>query len=145
MKLKAVLKFGCDPAMQAATESKDFYNKVLSQVLVPHLHMKGDLGPAEFYIQQADLAVGREENLCEVRLSVVSTNRSRATNDFFDARRALEELYRETLQPFVEANDRLQLMVSLILDQPPFDLKTTLIERQGSPAIWVAGARCSSI
>ena len=145
MKLKAVLKLDCDPAMQAATESKSFYNEVLARVLIPHLHMKEDLGPAEFYIQQADMAVGREENLCEVRLSGVSTNRYRSTNDFFSARHALEKLYCETLQQFLKPNERLQLMVSLILDQPPFDLKTTLIERGGSPAIWIEGARFSSI
>ncbi len=139
MKLKAVLKKGCLPEMQGAVESSGFYVQVVKRVLVPHLHMKEDVGPAECYIQECDLAVGRQHNLCEVRLSGVSVNKNRATNDFYRARAALERLYHETLAPHLKPGESLQLMVSLMLDQPPHGEMTSLIERRGGAAIWITG------
>ena len=141
MKLKAVLLKGCLPEMQVALESEGFYAEVVKRVLLPHLHMKEGVGPAECYIQKCDIAVGRKESLCEVRLSGVSVNNDRSTNDFYRARRTLERLYHETLLQFLKKDERLQLMVSLMLDQPPFGEKSSLIERRGGAAIWITGGK----
>jgi len=139
MKLKAVLREGCLPAIKAAVESEPFELLVVNRVLVPHLHMSQDVGPAEFYIQESDVAVGRRRNLCEVRLSGVSVSKRRATDDFYKARHALERLYQETIFPFLAKDEQLQLMVCLMLDQAPYLEKTSLIERSGKPAIWITG------
>jgi len=141
MKLKAVVNKVGVPGMQAVIESPEFYASVLDGVLAPHLKMKRTIGPAEFYIQESDLAVGRKDLLCEVRLSGVSMNRRRSTEAFYDARFALERLYHQTIHPFVPDGERLQLMVSIILDQPPWGEHSTLIERKGGVAVMIYGGK----
>lgn len=135
MKLKAVLSEGCSQEMRAALENNDFRLRVLAAVIEKHLHAK-DFGPAEFYIQKCDTAVGAEL-MCEVRLSGVSVNRTRSTQDFENARWALEQLYKEFIVAFLKPGKQLQLMVSLMLDRVPLDSNSTLVEGE---AIWLKGA-----
>ena len=138
MKLKAVLNVSADAGMVNAVHFSAFRKRIVGEVLVPHLHMKEDIGPAEFYIQESDRVVGDERQLCEVRLTGVSANKNRATNDFYRARHALERIYAQTLHPLLRPGEKLQLMVSLMVDQPPLGENSTLIERKGgNPAIWI--------
>lgn len=139
MKLKATFTKGVVPLMHQAVEQTHFRRAVLDQVLKRHLRT-GDLGPAEFYIQLSDFTVPTEnptELMCEVKLSGVSVNMRRAGQDFVDAREALEILYKDTLQRTLRKGQRMQLMVSLAVDRPPLDMHTTLIEREGEPAVWL--------
>ena len=140
MKLKAVLKRGCPPELAQALESDEFDERVVMEVLVKYLHMSPNIGPAEFYIQECDYAGGRRGDLCEVRLTGVSVNRKRSVDNFYQARRALERVYAETIHPFLKPGQRLQLMVSEMLDRPPDKEETSLIERTGKqPAVWITG------
>ena len=132
MKLKAVLHKGAPEDMVHAIQRSAFRAEILN-LLRQNLRV-GEFGPAEFYIQECDFAVGSDP-MCEVRLTGVSVNERRATADFIQMRRALEELYYHALEPHVlEGGRRLQLMVSLMVDQVPFGLKSPLIE--GEP-IWI--------
>jgi hypothetical protein len=105
---------------------------VLERVLVPHLHVPSDFGLAEFYVQKTDDADGEtHEYFVEARLSRVSWNQDRANNDFRRARKALEDLYIETVHPFMEIGQRVQFNITLMLDQPLPGEKSTLIESEG--------------
>jgi len=136
MKLKADLHKECPSQMVEAVESSTFREIVYSGVLQRFLHVPDGWGPAEFYIQECDRAVGAGP-MCEVRLSGVSVNRARSTEDFFNARGALEKLYTDTLRPFLRPGERLQLMATLMLDRVPLDHNSTMVE---APAIWIVGA-----
>lgn len=114
MKLKAVIKRGCPAAFRRAIEG--MRKEVMDRVIGPNLH-RPNFGAAEFYIQECDLAVS-EEGLCEVRLSGVSLADDRSERDFDNARAALESLYREKIEKFLPMGERIQLMVSLMLDGP---------------------------
>ena len=141
MKLKADLERDCDPAIVEALESDEFDKRVVTEVLIRHLHMSPDVGPAEFYIQLCDFAGRRRGLFCEARLTGVSVNNRRAVDDFFNARKALERVYAETIHPLMKPGERRQLMISLMLDQPPGRETTSLIERSGKPAIWIEGGK----
>ncbi len=135
MKLKADLHAERPDAMQAAVESAAFRERVYKEVLSTHLRVPNGWGPAEFYIQQCDLAVGAGP-MCEVRLSGVSVNSRRSTDDFRDARKALERIYTQTIKPFLQPGERLQMMVTIMLDRVPLDHNSTLIE---ADPIWITG------
>lgn len=135
MKLKAEIHKERPAEMQAALESREFRTRILVEVLEPHLHVEKGFGPAEFYIQECDFSVGSDP-MCEVRLSGVSATKRRSTQDFENARDALERIYAETIKPFLKPGDRLQLMATIMLDRVPFDATSTLVE---GPAIWVVG------
>lgn len=101
---------------------------VLERVLKRHLRV-GEFGPAEFYIQQCDLAVCSEP-MCEVRLTGVSVTTKRATDDFRAALAELEKVYKEVIEILLDPNEKLQLFVSLMLDQAPFGETSSLLERE---------------
>lgn len=134
MKLKAELHKERRSDMQEAIESRAFRTWILTEVLERHLHVK-NFGPAEFYIQESDFSVGSDP-MCEVRLSGVSVSKRRSTQDFMDARDALERIYAETLRPFLRPGERLQLMVTVMLDRVPLDATSTLVE---GDAVWIQG------
>jgi hypothetical protein len=113
--------------------------RILSEVLKPHLKVDpARWGPAEFYLQHCDEGVSGRDGFCEVRLSGVSKTDDRAPNDFRHARQALENIYAELIRKYLPSGKRVQLFVSLMLDQPLSDEeRTTLVE--GDP-IWIEGA-----
>jgi hypothetical protein len=135
MKLKADFHVERPDLMQAAVETKEFRDLIYREVLAKSLRIPQGWGPAEFYIQQCDLAVGAGP-MCEVRLSGVSVNRLRSTQDFFDARGKLEEIYRDTVKPFLKPGERMQMMVTIMLDAQPYGHTSTMVE---APPIWITG------
>ncbi|MGA2417883.1 MAG: hypothetical protein ABSF55_01420 [Candidatus Staskawiczbacteria bacterium] len=131
MKLKAVITYGCPEQLRDAIEG--MRTDVMKGVIGPCLH-RPSFGPAEFYIQRCDEAIS-EEGLCEVRLSGVSVTRDRSDKDFDDAAEVLEELYTRRIAENLPIGQRIQLMVSIMLDQPRRD-GSSLVERT---PVWVAG------
>ena len=130
MKLKAVLGDGCDPELVKALESASFVDQVKNRVLRGYLCMV-DIGPAEFYVQKCDFACSNGAAMCEVRLTGVSVNTKRSTQNFLDALEALEDLYREVLSKHLPpSGETCQLFVSMMLDRPPFGMDTSLLERK---------------
>lgn len=126
MKLKAVLEEDCSAALVALLESASFRAVILEEVLRRHLRV-GNFGPAEFYIQKCDFACGSDP-MCEVRLTGVSVNKKRATQDFENALMALENIYRDVLRKHV--TKKCQLFVSLMTDRAPMHYSSTLLERE---------------
>lgn len=133
MKLKAVLHRGCHPEVITKLESPEFRQAILDDVL-SHLGAQG-FGPAEFYIQACDFAVGESKPMCEVRLTGVSVTKSRSTQNFEDTLAALEQVYTDALRPHFASEEPIQLLVSLMLDRAPFGYTTALLER---PALYIA-------
>lgn len=127
MKLKSVVHESCPEDLLCALQSTSFRTSVLDRVLRPHLRV-GEFGPAEFYIQYCDIAVG-DEPMCEVRLTGVSVNTRRATDDFRDALRELEQVYREVIEKLLPSGQRCQLFVSMMLDCAPLGESSSLLER----------------
>src|SRR3989344_3433236 len=136
MMVKADLHQERPDGMQAAVESAAFRERVYKEVLSTHLRVPAGWGPAEFYIQQCDLAVGAGP-MCEVRLSGVSVTSRRALDDFKDARKALQDIYQQTVKPFLRPGERMQMMVTIMLDRVPLDHNSTLVE---ADPIWITGA-----
>lgn len=136
MKLKAVVAKGCPDKVIAALENSEFRNRIAITVLKEHLRLENP-GPAEFYIQECDFAVGGGP-MCEVRLTGVSVTKDRSTNDFHRAVEALEKCYREVLEqhliPSLKEGEGCQLFVSIALDLAPLGETSNLIERQ---PIWL--------
>ncbi len=127
MKLKAVLHKGCLPALVDTIHSPEFRDRILREVLVPHLHVPADWGPTQFYIQETDYAVGGKP-MCVVNLSAVSLTESRSTQDFRDAAAALERVYGENIATHLEEGEVVELFVVIALDGVPFNMKSTLVE-----------------
>jgi hypothetical protein len=127
MKLKAVLNNDCDPEVKSYLEGNIFRDSILREVLVPHLHVPINFGPAEFYIQHCDLA--NSAPMCETRLTGVSVTKNRSTNDFHRALEALEASYKVNLEELLPHGQSCQLMVSMMLDQIPFGETSNLLER----------------
>ena len=132
MKLKSVVHESCPEALRKSLESTTLRELVLERVLRKHLRV-GEFGPAEFYVQHCDLAVG-DEPMCEVRLTGISVNTRRATDDFRNGLRGLEEVYSEILQALLPEGQKCQLFVSMMLDRPPLGESSSLLERD---PIWV--------
>lgn len=128
MKLKAVVQDGCPQGLVDDLESAAFRDSVLSRVLKGHLRV-GDFGPAEFYIQKCDFACGGGA-MCEVRLTGVSVNKRRSTEDFENALEELERVYADVIKKHAEVvRTRTQLFVSLMTDKAPLGMDSTLLER----------------
>lgn len=136
MKLKAVVARDCSKELRNAIEV--MRDLVMARVIGPHLK-RPDFGPAEFYIQECDVAVSRLQ-FCEVRLSGLSLTRDRSEQDFDDAAEALEQLYSEKIRENTFAGERTQLMVVLMLDQQRSD-GSALVER---PPVWIEGTRLAT-
>ena len=132
MKLKAVISRGCSSTLRDAIEG--MRQEVMDEVIGPHLK-RPKFGPAEFYIQECDLAVS-EQGFCEVRLSGVSLSKDRSEQDFDNARQALEDLYQRKIRSHLLAGHTYQLMVSIMLDGPRRCDGSSLVEGR---AIWVDG------
>lgn len=121
--------------------SKEFAAAVAERVLGPHLKSR-ELGPAEFYIQECDLAVsaspaaGIEARLSGISGPTVATRRS--IDDYPNALRELTTLYRETIGSLLPIGSRCQLFVALMTDTPvEFRGKlTTLLEDDPK---WIEG------
>ena len=127
MKLKSVVHESCPEDLLNALQSAELRKQVLERVLQKHLRV-GEFGPAEFYIQHCDIAVG-DEPLCEVRLTGVSVNKRRATDDFYAALCELEVVYKETIEKFLPRGQKCQLFVSMMLDRAPLGEQSSLLER----------------
>lgn len=108
-------------------QSINLRNDVLERVLRKHLRV-GKFGPAEFYVQHCDLAIGNEP-MCEVRLTGVSVNTRRATYDFHSALEELERVYTEVIRKHLSPGEKCQLFVSLMLDRAPLGESSSLLER----------------
>ena len=135
MKLKAVLQKDGSEELRREIESRAFRQRVLDEVLKRHLRAP-DFGPAEFYIQECDLA--ESDPMCNVRLTGLSVNRRRSTDDFHQATEALETMYADAIRRHLPFGQRCQLYVELHLDRPPLDEHSSIIER---PPIYIVGAR----
>lgn len=132
MKLKSVVHDGCSDILLDALQGKVLQEMVLEKVLKDHLRVTG-FGPAEFYTQKCDFACSSEP-MCEVRLTGVSVTESRATKDFDLALAELESIYKQIIESLLDPGQKLQLFVSMMLDQAPFGRKSSLLERD---PIWV--------
>ena len=128
MKLKAVLHDRCSKSLISALEGLQFREKVFERVLRRHLRFSENCGPAEFYIQNCDFACS-EEAMCEVRLTGVSVNTRRSTEDFRNALQELEAVYKEEITLHCRQGEKYQLFVSMMLDQCPFGESSPLMER----------------
>jgi hypothetical protein len=129
MKLKAVVQEGCPQELVDELEGAVFRNSILNRVLKKHLRV-GEFGPAEFYIQKCDFACGGGA-MCEVRLTGVSVNKRRSTEDFENAMEELERIYAEAISEYGEVNgESTQLFVSLMTDKAPLGMGSPLLERK---------------
>ena len=146
MKLKAVLFDNTPEALVKALET--IRPDVMAEVLVPHLKVSPEFGPAEFYVQRSDMVfkdktLGEKDWMCEVRLTGASgprTNFKRAVGDFWNAGRALTELYKRKVRECVPKGQRVQLFVVLMLDESiPIDDTGKLSPLIESTPEWVEG------
>ena len=137
MKLKAVLFDDTPPTLVKAFET--IRPDVMNEVLIPHLKVPPDFGPAEF----KDAAVGERDWMCEVRLTGVSgpqTNFKRSVADFWNAGKALTNLYKRKVQECVPKGHRVQLFVVIMVDEPlPIDETRKLSPLIESTPEWVTG------
>ncbi len=134
MELKAVLHRGCTPEVRDLLESEEFNKRIRKNVL-SHLGAQ-DFGPAEFFIQGCDEAVGAGP-MCEVCLTKVSVTEGRSTKNFKEALLALEQVYADVLRPHFTSEEPIQLLVSVVLDRKPFGCDSALLER---PAVYICTA-----
>lgn len=143
MKLKAAITTGAPEAFVKEVDSPEFANRVFQDVLVGHLSVQGEWGPAEFYVQASDHTVARGNGFgCRVKLSGVSVIPERTPDHFENALKVLFSLYAEAIRQTTSDLDRIQLFVSIMLDSPTWfaGKVTTLLEH--GPA-WVRGKMTS--
>ena len=146
MKLKAVLFDNTRTELVTALES--IRTDVMFRVLIPHLKVPHDFGPAEFYIQRCDSVI-KDKNIplndwmCEVRLTGVSgprVNFKRSVADFWNAGDALTELYSEKIRKNVLRGHKVQLFVIIMIDEPvPIDESGKMSPLIESTPKWIAG------
>jgi len=143
MKLKAVVFDNTPPALVDVLEN--IRPEVVARVLVPHLKVSPQFGPAEFYVQRCDRvckdsSVPVNEWMCEVRLTGVSgpqTNFTRAVADFWNAQSALFDLYKSKIKSHIATGHRIQLFVIIMVDESiplPSGKHSPLVE--GDP-LWI--------
>ncbi len=146
MKLKAVLFDDTPLVLVAALER--IRPDVMGEVLVPHLKVPTDFGPAEFYVQRSDMVfkdetTAKKDWMCEVRLTGVSgprTNFKRSVADFWNARNALTGLYKRKIRECVPKGHRIQLFIVIMLDESiPVDESGRLSPLIESLPEWVSG------
>lgn len=142
MKLKAVIPDNFPEALVRALNNVRL--SVMERVIGPHLH-RPDFGSAEFYVQKCDEVSGETHApMCEVRLTGVSLTTDRCHDDFYNARTEIERIYAEILAAHLSPRTEVQLMVSIMLDQPLGALinngGSTLVEGE-VPAITVPGKK----
>src|SRR3989344_2687085 len=123
MKLKAVFFDDKFPTLISALER--IRADVMREILIPHLKVAQDFGPAEFYIQRSDSVV-KDTNtpstdwMCEVRLTGVSgptINFKRSVANFWEAGKSLTGLYRQKIKSCVPKGHRMQLFVVIMIDE----------------------------
>ncbi len=129
MKLKAVLYDGCPQQLLTSIHSADFRSLILKEVLIPHLHVSPEIGPAEFYIQVSDHSTDKWP-MCVVNLTGVSLSKSRSTQDFINVVQKLQHTYITTISPHLTVSERMQIFTIMSLDGIPFGLTTNLIESE---------------
>jgi hypothetical protein len=136
MKIKAVIP---NNFPEELIEALDNIRPILmKKVIGPHLH-RPNFGSAEFYVQTCDEVSSETHTpMCEVRLTGVSLTPDRCHDDFYKARDEIEKIYAKILSEHLHGVTKVQLMVSLMLDQPLDG--STLIEGK-KPAIIVQGTR----
>lgn len=128
-------------AIIQALNSRKFAGEVVRRVVGPHLKSPKP-GPAEFYLQECDMAVSLEDAAgVEVRLSGVSgptTATRRSIDDYANALTELVAIYMETIERLLTQGYRIQLFVTLMTDTPvPYKGQmTTLLE---SEPFWIKG------
>lgn len=145
MKLKAVL-FKTSPVTLLNALNK-IRQEALARVLVPHLHVPPDFGPADFYVQvcdeaEKDASQSPTDHMCVVGLSNVSgpsTARKRSYDSYFEAQQALFQLYLEKLKLHIPEGHRTQLYASIALDQAIPDNAGRMSSLVESPTLWVPG------
>lgn len=139
MKVKAAVTKGIPEQVVETLNSPELAQLVFTKVAQKHLRV-GKMGPAEFYVQECDLAVSCDKSLgCEVRLTGVSRNRYRSEQDFYDALNALEKEYRKAIENSLPARSdkRIQLFCVLMLDgfiTTPDGKETNMLETE---PIWL--------
>ena len=136
MKIKAVIH-PKSPKGFIVYLNEEIAKIILQRVLVPCMHVGSNFGPAEFYVQECDIARGGTPGfLCEVRLTGVSFNRKRSINDFYEAAKELHKIYAEAIKKFFQQSDRVQLFVCIMVDKPLPETNENLIETEPE---WVNG------
>ncbi|MEK7645243.1 MAG: hypothetical protein AAB391_02925 [Patescibacteria group bacterium] len=137
MKLKATAHAGLPESLLNALN--EIRPKVVRGVLAPHLKVSLKIGPAEFFVQQSDLAdAATHEFFVHVGLSGVSLNNERSNNDFTRALEALVALYKHeivTCKDLAGTEKLVQLFVVIYLDGKHPVTGSSLIE---SKAEWVS-------
>lgn len=130
MKLKPAVSKDAPPDLVRALNG--VRQQVLDEVIGPHLH-RPEFGPAEFYVQVCDIGDPSAGLFCEVRLSGVSRTDDRTEEDFAAALDALANIYRRHIGMHLNAGQRMQLMVTIMVDTPPALYETA--------AEWVESSR----
>ncbi len=137
MKMKATAHAGLPQSLLDALNK--IRPKAVRGVLVPHLKVSLDIGSAEFFVQQSDLADADTHDLfVHVGLSGVSLNNERSNNDFTRALEALVTLYKHeivTCKDLVGTKKPVQLFVVIYLDGKHPVTGSSLIE---SKPEWVS-------
>ena len=108
--------------------------RVQEEVIGPHLH-RPSFGPAELYVQVCDEGDSSAGLFCEVRLSGVTRTRDRSEADFDRSLSALAAIYRQTIRTGLPKGQRLQMMVSIMVDTPPslFETDAEWVEGRAEP------------
>lgn len=121
MKLKAAVAE--NTPKELVRSFNDLRREVLDLVVGPCLH-RPNFGPAEFYVQRCDEAVS-DELFCEVRLTGVSRTEDRSEEDFQKALANLVEIYETLIHQNLPRGQMMQLMVTIMVDEPPMLYETT--------------------
>lgn len=105
-------------------------------VVEPHLHRPG-VPSCGCYVQKCDMADDEtHEKFVEVRMTGVTLADDRCYFDFVRAHQALEILYVDEIRNSLEpGDDPVQLFVVLMLDKPPKDNVSNMIEGK----YWLVG------
>lgn len=106
---------------------------VLDMVLVPHLEISRDIGPAEFYVERCKIAIAPEKFIA-VYLSEVVWSGHISPYKIKDLQKALKRFYLNLIQVNIEPEDRVQLEVSIMTTRALFSNGEHLFKE---PAIWV--------
>lgn len=141
MKLKVAATRTLPQSLIAAFNSSDTAGRFLDNVVDNHLHVpRSALGPATHFVQETDLTVDVFDDAgVNVAFTMVSANRFRSAEDFWQALKAVERIYRELIEVHVPVGQRVQLFCALALDgeiEGPDGIRTRLIETQ---PVWIDG------
>ena len=134
MKLKAVVTRNAPADLIDALNSPKVADAFRDQVAIAHLRVDPrDFGPATHYVQESDLAIPNSDGRIgiEVTLSKVSTSWRRSGETFLNALSAVEAIYVELIERYMEQEAEVQLFCVLALDDKiklPGQEPTSLVE-----------------